>query len=241
MDPSPFFGMGVGLRPSHVHLNFRGPKLPKFADSTRFYRVKSTLAANVTHQLISSQDRCRLVSGLQMLQPRNIIPWRPRLLVPGLPLQRVPKFSFSISRWLLANGRSTSPSAIFVPAALSGGKPSFKDSPIRGPDRGLGGPKPSQPNLSVDNLAEYASRILPQTGVTSGRSVSCPPGKLAIGLSLLGRIIRDNNVATESKVRDRVPPHEARRILQSKRHRRRFRQGIARMAGIALRMRRRSY
>lgn len=239
MDSSPFSELASPK--SRAYVNFSGSELQKFADSTRFCRIKSTPAANVTHQLISSQDRLRPVSGLQMLQPRNIIPWRQRFLVSRLPSQRVPKFSFSTSRRLLDNGRSTSPSAIFVPAALSGAKPSFKDSPIRGPDRGLGGPKPSQPNLSVDNLAEYASRILPQTGVTSGRSVSCPPGKLAVGLSLLGRIIRDNNVATESKVRDRVPPHEARRILQSKRHRRRFRQGIARMAGIALRMRRRSY
>jgi len=178
---------------------------------------------------------------MRMLLPRNTISWRQYFLISRHPPQQVPKFSFSMSRRFLVNGGSNPPSARFVPAAPSGVKSSFKDSPIRSPDRRLRDPKPSQPNLSVDNLAKYASRVLPQTGVTSGRSVSCPPGKLGVGLSLLSRIIRDNNVAAESKVRDRVPPHEARRILQSKRHRRRFRQGIARMAGIALRMRRRSY
>jgi hypothetical protein len=176
-----------------------------------------------------------------MLQPGNIISWRQFFLVSRLYSPPVHKLAFSTSRELLASGSSNSPSATFVPAAPSGTRPSFKDSPIRRPDRGLGDPKTSQPNLSIDNLSEYASRILPQTGVTSGRSVSCPPGKLRIGLSLLGRILKDNQVLRDSKVRARLPPHEARRILQSTRHRRRFRQGIARLAGIALRMRRRSY
>jgi len=196
--------------------------------------------ANVSHSL-NVHDRLRLLSAVKMLQPRNNVPWRQCFLVHRLPLQRVSKLSFSASHRLFVEGSSNPRNPIFVPAAPSGGKHSFKDSPIRGPDRGLGDPKPSSPNLSVDNLAEYASRILPQTGVTSGRSVSCPPGKLGIGISMLSRIIRDNGIKAEFRVKDRVPPHEARRLLQSKRHRRRFRQGIARLAGMALRMRRRSY
>jgi hypothetical protein len=175
-----------------------------------------------------------------MLQRRNIIPWRQCFLISCL-YSPVHKLAFSTSRQLLAGGSSNSQSAIFVPAAPSGARPSFKDSPIRGPDRGLGDPKTSQPNLSIDNLSEYASRVLPQTGVTSGRSVSCPKGRLEVGLSLLRPILRDNTVAEDSRVRDRLPPHQARYILQSKRHRRRFKQGVARLAGIALRMRRRSY
>jgi hypothetical protein len=181
------------------------------------------------------------LSWLQMLQPRSIIPWRQCFLISRLYSPHVHKPAFSTSRQLLAGGSSNSPSAIFVPAAPSGARPSFKDSPIRGPERGLGDPKNSQPNLSIDNLSEYASRVLPQTGVTSGRSVSCAPGKLEVGLSMLKPIIRENNVADDSRVRDRLPPHAARRNLQSKRHRRRFKQGIARLASIALRMRRRSY
>jgi hypothetical protein len=176
-----------------------------------------------------------------MLQPRNIIPWRRSFLISHLYSPHVPKPAFSTSRQLLAGGSSNPQSAIFVPAAPSGARPSFKDSPIRGPDRGLGDPKTSQPNLSVDNLSEYAFRVLPQTGVTSGRSVSCLKGRLEVGLSFLKPILRDNKVAEGSRVRDRLPPHAARHILQSKRHRRRFKQGVARLAGIALRMRRRSY
>ena len=202
--------------------------------------LTSTPLAAADHQLNSFRSNAeqQALSCLKMLQPRNIIPWRQCFLISRLYSPRVHKPAFSTSRQLLAGGSSNSQSAIFVPAAPSGARPSFKDSPIRGPDRVLGDPKTSQPNLSIDN---YASRVLPPTGVRSGRSVSCPQGKLAIGLSLLKRIIRDNQVSNDSKVRERLPPHEARRNLQSKRHRRRFKQGIARLAGIALRMRRRSY
>src|SRR5271155_1609842 len=100
-----------------------------------------------------------------MLQPRSFMPWRQCLLISHLYGPHVHNPAFSTSRQLLAGGSSNSPSTIFVPAAPSSARPSFKDSPIRGPDRVLGDPKTSQPNLSIDN---YASRVLPPTGVRSG-------------------------------------------------------------------------
>jgi hypothetical protein len=63
--------------------------------------------------------------------------------------------------------------------------------------------------------------------------------------SALGKlrvITRDNKVQEEAqKARVRYKPSDARKMLRSKRHRIRFKQGVGRLAEIVLRMRRKSF
>jgi hypothetical protein len=63
-----------------------------------------------------------------------------------------------------------------------------------------------------------------------------------MGLAQLAKILKVNNVRRESdKYAERLAPHTVREERRSKNHRRRFAQGVARMASIVLRMRRKSY
>lgn len=97
--------------------------------------------------------------------------------------------------------------------------------------------------VSIDNFHQFEeARRLVQTGKLSGRTVSCPMGKMGMAFSTLNKIIKENGIREEfSNSRERLTPSEARRQLRAKRHRRRFKQGVARLANIVLRMRKKSY
>jgi hypothetical protein len=132
---------------------------------------------------------------------------------------------------------------IFVPTPSTPKTP-FRDSPIKD-DHFV----PSTPAYrSRSSVEEYGKlqlvreRLLASTGPQSGRSVECKPGRFNMALASLTKILRVNEVRREAdKYKERVTPHDVREKRRSRNHRRRFAQGVARMANIVLRMRRKSY
>jgi ribosomal protein S21 len=147
--------------------------------------------------------------------------------------------SFSTSPHLL-NGRPT-----FVPAkSPSAAHKSWNESPVKeaptdtevlnAPSRG-----------TIDRyagLGEEEFRLMPRTGPMSGRTVAVFRDRVGMGMARLNRILKANNVVNESKrYMERLPPHLVRNRKRAAAHRRRFAQGVARMAGIVLRMRRKSH
>lgn len=153
--------------------------------------------------------------------------------------QRTP---FSVSRSLLQGNSSNTQRAIFVPSAPSTERTAFsKQSPIK--QQGLEGiSEASPPAVSIDNYSSFETQWLPETGKLSGRTVSCPIGRISPALYTLNRIIHENKIREEfHDSYERLKPSEARRRLRAKRHRRRFKQGVARLANIVLRMRKKNY
>lgn len=148
------------------------------------------------------------------------------------------KKHLSISRQLLQD-QPKPQSKLFVPAPPPGTRPSFKDSPVSPrADREIYTSKVK----ATPYGARLEARVLPQTGRFSGRTVECKNGGLRMALVKLNRIARDNNIRGEAlKARVRYKPSVARQRLRSKRHRIRFKQGVARLAEIVLRMRKKSY
>jgi Ribosomal protein S21 len=177
-----------------------------------------------------------------MLQPRNFARLQRSAIcadVFGVPSRR----TFSIAFRKLRQSDSNSPSTMFFPTASNPGRTGFKDSPLKRSDPGEVAEMSIQSSkLSIDNFLDYEARRLPRTGKLSGRTVSCPPGKINMALSTLNRIIKENGIVEEFRnSRERLPPNEARRKLRVKRHRIRFKQGISRLATIVLRMRKKCY
>jgi len=179
-----------------------------------------------------------------MLRPRNFVRLQQCISYINVPatLHNAP---FSLSRCLRQQTNSNSQSTIFVPTTPSTERTSFsKESPLKQP--ALEGIEetslPEPPAVSIDNYLDFEARMLPQTGKLSGRTVSCPTGKMNIALGQLSRILRENKVQQEwSSHHERLKPSEARRKLRAKRHRVRFKQGVARLANIVLRMRKKNY
>lgn len=174
-----------------------------------------------------------------MLQPRNFSRLHQSIICAGVS-GVLKRRTFSISPRPLRQPDSNSPSSMFYPRASNPGRTAFKNSPLKKSDsQEL---LPQNPKLSIDNFLDYEAKRFPQTGKLSGRTVSCPPGKINMALSTLNRIIRENGIIEEFRnSRERLPPNEARRKLRAKRHRIRFKQGISRLANIVLRMRRKCY
>ena len=149
---------------------------------------------------------------------------------------------FSIYRYLLEEQKPKPRSPYFLPTASVNTRPAFKDSPVKSistEDSLLESPL----HITVDNIERYEEKQkLPQTGKYSGRTVSCQIGRMGQALNILNKITRDNRVAEEwQRSRVHYPPSTARRMLRSRRHRIRFKQGVARLANIVLRMRKKSY
>ena len=151
----------------------------------------------------------------------------------------------SISARTFEQTNSKAPSPIFVPTSTGSPRTAFsKESPIRQPELESLDAMPFQdvPPVSIDNIAEIESRRLRQTGTLSGRTVSCPKGKMGMALRTLNKIIQENGIKEEFMSRGyRLPPGEVRRNLRAKWHRIRFKQGVARLVGIVLRMRKKCY
>ena len=161
--------------------------------------------------------------------------------------QCLPRFSrtLSTSPRLLDGKDPSTTGAIFVPAA-STTKPSFRGSPVKDPEDIDTRPSTSRsPGGTVDkygSLRQEQLRLLSQTGPLSGRTVEVFWDRFGLGMAKLNRILRENQVIAESRTySERYPPHEVRNMRKSKAHRRRFAQGVARLANIVLRMRRKSY
>jgi hypothetical protein len=180
-----------------------------------------------------------------MLQPRNLLRLRQCVSPVNIP-SPLSHRHLSISRRAFQDNAKPS-SAIFIPTVSVNAKPSFKQSPTSQPlaeDNKVYGSSSSHysPSISIDNFLDIETRQLPQTGPLSGRSVSCRPGRVGTALVQLNKIVRENNIAGEHrKSQQRFKPSTARRMLRSKRHRIRFKQGIARLAEIVLKMRKKSY
>jgi hypothetical protein len=179
-----------------------------------------------------------------MLRPRNFVRLQQYMSYINIPTT-LQNASFSLSRCVRQQNNSNSQSTIFVPTTPSTKRTSFsKESPLKQP--ALEGieetPPPEIPAVSIDNYLDFETRMLPQTGKLSGRTVSCPTGKMNMALGQLSRILRENKVQQEwSSHHERLKPSEARRKLRAKRHRVRFKQGVARLANIVLRMRKKNY
>ena len=152
---------------------------------------------------------------------------------------------FSSFHRILAPEKPTSQSAIFVPQVQPEARGTFRESPLRRSSSNpvdLSNPEKPQKNISIDNFTYYGTRILARTGPTSGRSVSCPPGRVRQAISALSKILRDNKVMEEfASYRHRLPPGEKKRQLRRERHRKRFSQGVSRLAGIVMQMRKKRY
>jgi small subunit ribosomal protein MRP21 len=140
------------------------------------------------------------------------------------------------------NPPSSTPN-IFVPTPSTAKEP-FRQSPIKNEVYA-----PQTPQYRTENsVDDYASlqrireRLLVSTGPISGRTVECRRDRFGMALAQLARILKANNVRRESeKYKERNTPHTVREVRRSQNHRRRFAQGVARMANIVLRMRRKSY
>lgn len=150
----------------------------------------------------------------------------------------VNKNAFSVSRLILQDPpvpRST----MFIPSTTST-RVSFKDSPI-GQAASQDGKPPTK--FTIDNVEEFERGSLPRTGPTTGRTVLCKPGQFHLAHAKLNLILKEHGLTSSlSPTRQkRLKPSDARRVLRSKRHRTRFNQGIARLVGIVLRMRKKSY
>ena len=180
-----------------------------------------------------------------MMQPRNFV--RLRQYVPYINLPSTfSRSPLSISRYLLQPVESNQHNSIFVPPAPTTGRTAFsRESPIKQPELDTIDGTVSQEtrSVSIDNFDQFEeARRLVQTGKLSGRTVSCPMGKMGMAFSTLNKIIKENGIREEfSNSRERLTPSEARRQLRAKRHRRRFKQGVARLANIVLRMRKKCY
>jgi len=166
-----------------------------------------------------------------MLQPRNLV-LAQRCLSCIDPVVAVSRRFLSVSRRMLQDPPALR-SSIFIPAAERA-RTSFKDSPIK--------PVLAE-DIRIDNVREFEKSMLPQTGPNSGRTVSCRrPGEIGPALNKLNRILLDNRVRYESiKSQTRLKPSDARRQRRSKQHRVRFNQGISRLVGIVLQMRKKAY
>ena len=178
-----------------------------------------------------------------MLQPRNLVRLRQCISYFETLPSLINTPHFSTFRCLRQENKPQSP--IFVPKAPSKGRTAFSiESPTKhaGVKDIEGMPLPEAPQVSIDNYFKFETRRLPQTGKLSGRTVSCPMGRMNMAFATLNRIIRDNKIKEEwASRRERLKPSEALRKLRSKRHRIRFKQGVARLANIVLRMRKKNY
>ena len=175
----------------------------------------------------------------QMLQPRSFGRVQ-RCLSCINAVAAMKKRPLSVSHRILQDAPLPR-SSIFIPAAPNA-RTSFKDSPI---SHGIAEDESvynAPIKITIDNIHEFETSALPQTGPSSGRTVACTkPGLIGPALTKLSRILRDNKVAAETRANVRVKPSAARQQLRSKRHRVRFNQGIQRLVGIVLRMRKKSY
>ena len=176
-----------------------------------------------------------------MLQSRSLLRlWQHSFRNPSTLILR--NRHVCTSRRILEQSDPNFQNSIFTPLPTLK-KPTFKDSPVKPTDSDLW--KTNEPptiKATFDNLTKIENAQLSRTGKYSGRTVRCPKGKLNLALSSLNRIVRENGVREEfMESKERLPPHEARRKLRSKRHRIRFKQGIARLVGIVMRMRKKSF
>jgi hypothetical protein len=149
---------------------------------------------------------------------------------------------FSSYNLLLQESKPKPQGPFFVPKTPTDTAPSFKQSPIRSPTTENFLPE-SPKRITIENIPIIEqARVLPQTGKFSGRTVSCKAGQADRAFVILSQITKDNNIREEWEgSRVRYKPSTARRLLRSKRHRIRFKQGIARLVNIVLRMRKKSY
>ena len=173
-----------------------------------------------------------------MLQPRSLV-LAQRCLSCVDPVVAVSRRFLSVSRRMLQDPLRSS---IFIPAAQST-RTSFKDSPIKPVLAEDISVYNSPSRITIDNVRQFEKSTLPQTGPNSGRTVSCRrPGEIGPALNKLNRILLDNRVRYESvKSQTRLKPSDARRQRRSKQHRVRFNQGISRLVGIVLQMRKKAY
>ena len=154
--------------------------------------------------------------------------------------------TLSASSRLLKGKDPSKTGTIFVPAVSKPKPSSFRASPVKD-KQDIDSPSPTSRRLAgtIDaygRLRLEQLRLLSQTGPLSGRTVEVFRDRFGLGLAKLNRILRENRVIAESKTySERYPPHEVRNMRKSKAHRRRFAQGVARLANIVLRMRRKSY
>jgi hypothetical protein len=183
---------------------------------------------------------CLFEQLVTMFHPRNLIRCRSYLSAVNVSLP-VHIRNLSISQRVLQDSNKPS-NAIFIPAAPTNSKPSFKQSPVSQTPTEEDNVYNSGPEFSMERALLHQAQKLPQTGPISGRSVSFRPGHMGSGIFKLNQIVRENDIVMENrKFRERYPPSTARRMLRSKRHRIRFKQGVARLVEIVLKMRKKSY
>jgi hypothetical protein len=176
-----------------------------------------------------------------MLQPRNLLCFRH--YVSSLNVSSsLNKRTFSLSQQVFQDSTNLPHPILFTPASSGTTKPTFKQSPISPPSAQDTKVLESSYAITYHNFDAFEGPSLVKTGPLSGRTVACHPGRVDLALSKLVRIARDNNIWEESrKHARRYKPSTARRILRSKRHRIRFKQGVGRLAQIVLKMRKKSY
>ena len=173
-----------------------------------------------------------------MLQPRSL--GRVQLCLSCInAAAAISRRPLSVSRRILQDAPPPR-SSIFIPAAPST-RSSFKDSPISHGIAEDDSVYNSPLKITIDNVHEFEKSALPQTGPSSGRTVSCKPGLVGPAFTKLNRVLKENKVREEAYTTTRLKPSDARRQLRSKRHRIRFNEGIKRLVGIVLRMRKKSY
>jgi hypothetical protein len=188
--------------------------------------------------ICSSLDQTNDERLVEMLQPRNLLCFR-HCLSSLKVSSSLNKRTFSLSRRVLQD--STHP-ILFTPASSGTTKPTFKQSPISPSSTQDTTVLESSYAITYHNFDTFEGASLVKTGPLSGRSIACRPGRVDMALSKLIRIARDNNIWEESrKHARRYKPSTARRMLRSKRHRIRFKQGVGRLAQIVLKMRKKSY
>jgi hypothetical protein len=179
-----------------------------------------------------------------MLQPRNLLCFRHSLSSLNVS-SSLNKRAFSLSRWMFQDSTNPSSPIFFTPASTGTTKPTFKQSPISlSSSQDTTVLESSYPFTydNFDNFNTVKGQSLVKTGPLSGRTVTCRPGGVDKAISKLSRITRDNDILGESrKHMRRYKPSTARRMLRSKRHRIRFKQGVGRLAQIVLKMRKKSY
>jgi len=177
-----------------------------------------------------------------MLQPRNLVRLRQCLPCVKFPVP-VNKNPFSVSHRILQDP-PVHRGPLFTPKPGSKHKrSSWNDSPLGTAVTEDDALYARRINVTIDNVRALEKSSLPQTGPTSGRTVSCKPGQFHVANSKLSLILKDHGLFRDlhfAKQR-RLKPSDARRELRSRRHRIRFNQGIARLVGIVLRMRKKAY
>jgi hypothetical protein len=175
-----------------------------------------------------------------MLRPQNLIRLRQctsAINASSTLFQR----SFSIYAQVQQQKNNLkSQSTFFIPMPSSGGKPKFNESPIESAEKhDTNAPTEVSPAFRP---IDYPRQSVPLTGPVSGRSVACKIGRPERAFKELKYILKVNEIQNElAKRKERLPPGEARRELRSRRHRIRFKQGIARLVGIVMRMRKKSF